>query len=98
MAPKGETAEAQGEAGPERLGHGGEGACAVAAPVHRVFLPADCRAAGEHAGLPDSALLLKQLEDRLIIEKRVVVVHQHGITAVKVNAVCGNALAEIGFE
>ena len=51
VAPEAEAGEAQGQPGPEGLGHGQVVGGAVAAPVDGEFLAAHGGAAGEEAGL-----------------------------------------------
>ena len=50
------------------------------------------------AASPLPKACFEYLEYRLIVEERVIIVHQHRIRAIVINNVRGDALAEVGLE
>ena len=98
VAPEAEAGQAQREAAAQGLGHRSVVRGAVAAPVHRELLAADRRAAREEAGLVLALVRLKQVENALVVEIRVVVVHADRVAAVVVDDVDRDSFAEVGLE
>ena len=75
VAPEAEAGHSEGEAAPQGVGHRGEGALAVAAPVDREQPAASRRRPGEDNRLAVAAPLAEQFENRLVVEVGVEVVH-----------------------
>ena len=98
MAPEAEAGEREREAAAEDLGHRLKGGGAVAAPVDGELLAAGRGGAGEDDGLALAELLLEHVEDGLVVEIGVEVVHLERIGAVVIDDVGGDALAEVGLE
>ncbi len=80
------------------LGHRLERGRVVPAPVHRELLAADGRRPGVEHRLAFAAVLAQRLEDRLVVQLGVVVVHPLGVAAVVVHDVDRDPLAEVGLE
>ncbi len=98
MAPEAEARQAEGQTAAQGLGHRLVRRLAVAAPVHRELLAARRRRAGEEDGLLLAAVLAQHLEDRAVVEVRVVVVHPLRVGAVGPGHVDRHAFAEVGLE
>ncbi len=98
VAPEAEPAKPERQPAPQRLGHRLVARARVAAPVHGESLRAHRGRAREERGLPLAQLLVQHLEDATVVEERVVVVHLHGVRAVRVDDVGRDTLAEVGLE
>lgn len=71
---------------------------AVPAPVDGEALAGGMGGPCKDEGIALAALVLEEVEDRLVVEDRVVVVHLDRVRAVKVGDVDGDALAKIRLE
>ena len=98
VAPEAEAGQAEREPAAQGLGHRLVARLAVAAPVHRELLAADRGRPGEQHGLAVPACPADLLEHRLVVQERVVVVHQGRVGAVVPHHVDGDPLAEVGLD
>ena len=80
------------------LCHGSIGGTAIAAPMYGEFLRTNGGTAGKQAGIALAVHVLNGLVHGLVVQVGIVIVHPHGVGAVVIDHVGGDALAEIGFD
>ena len=98
MAEEAEAGGAQGQTAAEGFCHRGVLCGAVTAPVYRELLTADGGTSGKQACLSLAVVFFQYLENGLVVQIGVVVVHVDRICTVVVNCLGGDSLAEVRLD